>query len=218
MTFFTRRDFIKQSSRARAYMLIPFPNIKISNYIPMKSNNDFDVIIIGGSYAGLAAAMALGRALKKVLVIDNGKPCNRQTPHSHNFLTNDGNTPTEIAALANLQVSRYQTVKFFNGTAVKSSKTENGFQIESVSGECFQTKKLIFATGIKDLIPAIDGLSECWGISVVHCPYCHGYEIRNEKTGILANGDMGFDFTKLISNWTKDLTLFTNGISKLSTE
>jgi len=198
--------------------VIPFPIAKFPNFNTMQSNNNFEVIIVGGSYAGLSAAMALGRALKKVLVIDNGKPCNRQTPYSHNFLTNDGRKPAEIAVLASLQVSRYDTVRLFSGVAINGIKTENGFQIESASGESFTTKKLIFATGIKDLLPAIDGLSECWGISVIHCPYCHGYEVRDEKTGILGNGDMGFDFTKLISNWTKDLTLFTNGTSTLSSE
>jgi thioredoxin reductase len=154
--------------------------------------------------------------LRKVLIIDEGKPCNRQTPHSHNFLTNDGRTPAEIAALANLQVRRYDTVKFFNGKAINGAKTEKGFQIQVVSGENFTAKKLIFATGIKDLLPAIDGLAACWGISVIHCPYCHGYEVRDEKTGILSNGDLTFDFTRLISNWTKDLTLFTNGTSSLA--
>jgi len=218
MSSSTRRDFIKQSSWATVCMLVPFPILNISNFNTMQSNNNFEVIIVGGSYAGLSAAMALGRALKKVLVIDNGKPCNRQTPYSHNFLTNDGRKPAEISALASLQVSRYDTVRFFNGVAINGIKTENSFQIESASGESFTTKKLIFATGIKDLLPAIDGLSECWGISVIHCPYCHGYEVRDEKTGILGNGDMGFDFTRLISNWTKDLTLFTNGTSTLSSE
>jgi thioredoxin reductase len=77
---------------------------------------------------------------------------------------------------------------------------------------------LIFATGIKDEMPNIKGFSECWGISALHCPYCHGYEVRNETTGILGNGDYGFEFSKLISNWTKDLTLFTNGKSILTVE
>lgn len=184
----------------------------------MTGNNAFDVIIVGGSYAGLAAGMTLGRAIKKVLIIDDGKPCNRQTPHSHNFLTNDGKTPAEIAALAYAQVSRYETIEFFNGFAKSGIKTDKGFEIQVTTGETFVAEKLIFATGIKDVLPDIDGLSACWGISVIHCPYCHGYEVRNEKTGILANGDIGFDFTRLISNWTKDLTLFTNGKSTLTSE
>lgn len=182
----------------------------------MKDNEKFDVIIIGGSYSGLSAGMALGRALRKVLIIDNGKPCNIRTPHSHNFLTQDGKTPKEIATLAKQQVERYDTVKFFNGKATKGIKTENGFEMETESGETFEAQKLIFATGIKDNLPDINGFAACWGISVIHCPYCHGYEVRNEKTGIIGNGEYGFEFSTLISNWTKDLTLFTNGTSTLT--
>lgn len=182
----------------------------------MVDNNIFDVIIVGGSYSGLAAGLALGRALRKVLIIDDGKPCNQQTPHSHNFLTNDGKSPAEIAALANLEVRKYATVEFFKGTAITGSKTTKGFAIGVVSGERFTAKKLIFATGIKDILPAIDGLAASWGISVLHCPYCHGYEVRSAKTGILGNGELAFDFTRLISNWAKDLTLFTNGISAMT--
>jgi thioredoxin reductase len=184
----------------------------------MKDNEKFDVIIIGGSYSGLSAGMALGRALRKVLIINSGKPCNRQTPHSHNFLTQDGKTPKEIATLARQQVEKYDTVKFFNGKATKGVKTENGFEIETESGERFEAQKLIFATGIKDNLPDINGFAACWGISLIHCPYCHGYEVRNEKTGIIGNGDYGFEFATLISNWTNDLTLFTNGTSTLTTE
>ncbi len=184
----------------------------------MKDHTHFDVIIIGGSYSGLAAGMTLGRALKRVLIIDNGKPCNRQTPYSHNFITQDGKTPKEIATIARQQVERYNTVKFFNGLATSGIKTENGFEIQTATDEAFSAKKLIFATGIKDIMPDMDGYAECWGISVLHCPYCHGYEVRNERTGILGNGEYGFEFSTLISNWTKELTLFTNGKSTLTLE
>tara|TARA_R110002111_G_scaffold58489_1_gene98919 strand:- start:864 stop:1787 length:924 start_codon:yes stop_codon:yes gene_type:complete len=184
----------------------------------MSDKKHFDVIIIGGSYSGLAAAMALGRALRKVLIIESGKPCNRQTPYSHNFLIQDGKTPKEIATLAKQQVTMYDSVEFFNSLATKVSKTENGFEVQTSSGDIFKSKKLIFATGIKDEMPSIKGFSECWGISVLHCPYCHGYEVRNETTGIFGNGEYGFEFSKLISNWTKDLTLFTNGKSILTVE
>lgn len=184
----------------------------------MTENRQFDVIIVGGSYSGLAAGMALGRSLRQVLIIDSGKPCNRQTPHSHNFVTQDGKTPGEIASLARQQVGKYSSVEFSNGLAVKGTKIERGFEILTASGETFRAKKLIFATGIKDIMPNIQGFTECWGISVLHCPYCHGYEVRNERTGILGNGDYGFEFSKLISNWTKDLTLYTNGKSTLTEE
>lgn len=178
--------------------------------------NRYDVIIVGGSYSGLAAGMALGRALRKTLIIDSGNPCNKQTPHSHNFLTNDGKTPGEIAALAKRQVQEYDTVSFLDGLVTAGIKTEHGFELQVQSGENLTARKLIFATGIKDIMPDISGFSECWGISALHCPYCHGYEVRRQRTGILANGDNGFELSSLISNWTSDLTLFTNGKSVLT--
>lgn len=184
----------------------------------MKDTNQFEIIIIGGSYAGLSAALALGRSLRKVLVIDSGKPCNRQTPHSHNFLTQDGKTPKEIATVGREQIANYKTVEFYQGLAVEGVKTAHGFAITTHENKTFVAKKLIFATGVRDIMPDIDGFAECWGISVIHCPYCHGYEVRNEKTAILGNGDYGFEFSQLIHNWTKSLTLFTNGKSTLTNE
>ncbi|GAB3830735.1 NAD(P)/FAD-dependent oxidoreductase [Pontibacter rugosus] len=184
----------------------------------MMDKSTFEVIIIGGSYAGLSAAMALGRSLRKVLIIDSGKPCNRQTPHAHNFITQDGKTPKEISALALSQVLQYDGVQLFNGLAVSGNKTDNGFEITTQSGEKFSGKKLLFATGITDLFPAITGFAECWGISILHCPYCHGYEVRQEHIGLLGNGDMRFELSKLLSNWSDKLTLFTNGASTLTAE
>lgn len=181
-------------------------------------NNKYDVIIIGGSYSGLSAAMSLGRSLRNVLVIDSGLPCNRQTPHSHNFITLDGEKPAVISAKAKTQVEFYNTVQFYNGLAISAIKTESGFEIETQSGKIFTSKKVLFATGVKDLLPQIPGFAECWGISVLHCPYCHGYEVKKEKTAIVANGDMAFDYAKMISNWTKDLRLITNGKSTLTYE
>jgi thioredoxin reductase len=184
----------------------------------MTNEKQYDVIIVGGSYAGLSAGMALGRSLRKVLIIDGGEPCNRQTPHSHNFITHDGNTPKAISMQAKEQVLKYDTVSFLQGMAASASQLDKGFEVKTAAGEVFSTRKLLFATGIKDQMPAIDGFAACWGITAIHCPYCHGYEVRHEKTGIMANGDIAYEFTKLISNWTKDLTLFTNGKSTLTPE
>lgn len=184
----------------------------------MANQQEYDVIIIGGSYTGLSAAMALGRALRKILVIDGGNPCNKQTPHSHNFLTQDGKTPKEISELARAQVANYKTVSFLNDIAIKGEKSAKGFEITTQNGLIFQGRKLIFGTGIKDQMPNIEGFSECWGISVIHCPYCHGYEVRNQKTGLFANGDMAYEFGKLLWNWTKHLTIYTNGKSTLNAD
>lgn len=178
----------------------------------------FDVIIIGGSYAGLSAAMALGRSLKNVLMIDSGLPCNRQTPHSHNFITQDGEQPGVIAEKAKKQVLNYSKVTFLNDLAADGKKTENGFIISTQTGREFEAKKLIFATGIKDLMPDMKGFSECWGISVVHCPYCHGYELRTKKTGIMANGERAFHLASLVNNLTDNITLLTSGKADLKPE
>ncbi|SDF58064.1 NAD(P)/FAD-dependent oxidoreductase [Epilithonimonas hungarica] len=180
--------------------------------------NQFDVIIVGGSYAGLSAAMSLGRSLRKVLVIDSGKPCNIQTPHSHNFLTQDGKTPKEISTIAKGQVKKYATVEFCDGLAMQGKKTENGFEISTRRGEIFEAKKLIFATGIVDEVPNIKGFWDCWGISLIHCPYCHGYEFKNKKTGIIANGERGFHISSLVNNLTDDLTILTRGKADFTEE
>jgi thioredoxin reductase len=102
------------------------------------------------------------------------------------------------------------------GLVVEATVTEGGYRLRVDDGALFSSKKLVFATGIRDVLPAIPGFAECWGISVLHCPYCHGYEVRDEVTGVLGNGDKAFDLVRLISNWTKQLTLFTDGPSTLS--
>lgn len=184
----------------------------------MGTETNFDVIIVGGSYAGLSAAMALGRSLRKVLIIDSGLPCNRQTPHSHNFITNDGEKPAAIAAKAREQVLNYPTVKFVNTRAVSGKRTETGFEIVTEGSQKFNARKLVFATGISDTMPPIKGFAECWGISVVHCPYCHGYELRDRKTVILANGARAFHLASLVSNLTREVIILTQGVPEFSPE
>jgi len=214
----SRRELIKQGGLVLSVLTLPIPFTSFLNFNDMKDNKNFDVIIVGGSYAGLSAAMALGRSLRNVLIIDSGLPCNRQTPHSHNFLTQDGEKPGVIGEKAKGQVLRYDTVKFSTDLAVSGTKTDKGFEISTQSGKIFSAKKLVFATGLKDIMPNIKGFSECWGITVLHCPYCHGYEVKNQKTGIFANGYGAFHLSRLINNWTKDLTIFTNGKSELTQE
>lgn len=182
----------------------------------MTDDKLFDVIIIGGSYAGLSAGMALGRSLRAVLIIDSGAPCNRQTPHSHNFITQDGEKPAEIAARAKAQAMRYPTVQFREDLAIKGIKLGEHFLVDTAKGEQFKSRKLLFATGIKDVLPDIKGLAECWGISAVHCPYCHGYELRGQKTAIIANGEKAFHLAGLVNNLTTELTIMTLGEADFS--
>ncbi|MEH6659704.1 NAD(P)/FAD-dependent oxidoreductase [Leeuwenhoekiella marinoflava] len=171
----------------------------------------YEVIIIGGSYSGLSAAMTLGRSLRSVLIIDGEKPCNRQTPHAHNFLTQDGEKPNVIAQKAKEQVLNYDSVHFLGDFALKGKKTREGFEIITKSGKTFGARKLIVASGIKDLMPEIKGFSECWGITAIHCPYCHGYEFKSEKTAIMANGERAFHMASLVNNLTDELCILTQG-------
>ena len=144
-----------------------------------RMNEIFDVIIIGGSYSGLAAGMALGRALRKVLIIDSQKPCNRYTPHSHNFITQDGNVPGQIAAVAKQQVQAYESVQFLDGIAVRAEKKGSIFHVSTHDNAFVSASKLIFATGIRDVMPDLPGFEACWGKTVIHCPYCHGNGVCN---------------------------------------
>ncbi|RXG11223.1 thioredoxin reductase [Leeuwenhoekiella aestuarii] len=171
----------------------------------------YDVIIIGGSYSGLSAAMALGRSLRSVLILDGGNPCNWQTPHSHNFITQDGEQPHRIAQKAKEQVLSYKNVDFLEDYALLGKKTAAGFEILTEACKTFRSRKLLFATGIKDIMPDIEGFAECWGISAIHCPYCHGYEFKSEKTAILANGEQAFHMAGLVRNLTNNLSILTQG-------
>ncbi|RYE25226.1 MAG: NAD(P)/FAD-dependent oxidoreductase [Sphingobacteriales bacterium] len=178
----------------------------------------YDAIIIGGSYSGLSAAMALGRSMRKTLVIDGGKPCNAPTPHSHNFITQDGETPVAIRNKAREQVAKYDTVSFADVQATMVTNNGDSFTITAADGQTYTAKRLLLATGIRDIMPNIPGFAECWGKSVIHCPYCHGYEVRGQKTAAIGNGDVGYHVGLLLTNWTKDLKVFTNGPATFSAE
>ncbi|MGD1841555.1 MAG: NAD(P)/FAD-dependent oxidoreductase [Thermonemataceae bacterium] len=176
----------------------------------------YDVIIIGGSYSGLAAAMTLGRAIRKTLVIDSGKPCNKQTPYAHNFITQDGVAPHKIAQEAKKQVLAYPTVSFIEDMATDVTGTDGDFTVTTQANQRYEAKKIIFATGVRDIMPEIPGFAESWGITAIHCPYCHGYEERSKNTGILVNDESALDFAKLILNWTDKLTIYTNGAAQFN--
>src|SRR5690606_19397236 len=174
----------------------------------MEKMKQFDVIIIGGSYARLSAAMALGRCLRQVLIIDSGDPCNKTTPRSHNLLTQDGKTPLATSPLARQQLGHYPSVRSHQGFVARAHGASGAFRAETATGEVFGAKKLILATGVRDLLPDIEGFAACWGDTVIHCPYCHGYEFRGGRTGIMAPVEKALHLAPLVHNLSKDLTLF----------
>jgi thioredoxin reductase len=184
----------------------------------MQQRDVSDVIIVGGSFAGLSAALALGRSSRNVLIIDNNEPCNKQAPRAHNFLTWDNSKPCDIISKGKEDVKKYETVKFINGLAAGARQISNGFEVVLDNGERYETKKLLFATGVKDVMPDIPGLRESWGISVLHCPYCHGFEVKNKSTAVLGNGINAFDVCMVLTQWTKDIRLLSNGKADLSDE
>jgi len=169
----------------------------------------YEVIIIGGSYAGLSAAMSLGRARRKVLVIDYNDPCNVKAPQSHNFLSRDGEPPQQILAQAREQVNNYSSVELKEGIAVNlNSINAVKHEITLADGTQFISQKVILASGLQDTIPAIEGFQECWGKSIIHCPYCHGYEFSDRKTGIFIEPNHAVEMVKLLSNWSNQLIVF----------
>lgn len=178
----------------------------------------FDTIIIGGSIAGLSAALTLARSLQNVAVFDTQNPCNRSVQKSFNFSTNDGQNPAQIVKNTRLEIAKYQTVEMFFDEVIAVNKIDDLFEVETKSKGLFQTKRILIATGLRDILPEIPGMDECWGKSVISCPYCHGYEIRNHKTAVYANGDAAHDLSILLTNWTNDLVVITDGKSELTRE
>ncbi|MDS1138972.1 NAD(P)/FAD-dependent oxidoreductase [Pusillimonas sp. SM2304] len=175
----------------------------------------YDVIIIGGSYAGMAAALQLLRARRSVLVIDAGERRNRFASHSHGFLGQDGMPPGEIAANARRQLASYPTLTWLEGLAESVSGQVNHFTITTAQGEAHQGRRILLATGVADQLPPIAGLAERWGKTVFHCPYCHGYELGQGRIGIVGTGPLSVHQAELLTDWG-DVTLLANGIVELN--
>lgn len=167
-----------------------------------------DVIIVGGSYAGLAAALQLGRARKKVLVIDAGSRRNRTARNAHGLLGHDGRPPDEIAADARKQVLAYPTVEIMEARAEKTERVDGGFTVTDDRGRRHEGKRLILAEGVVDALPDLPGVEELWGVGVFHCPYCHAYELEG-RLAVLADGESAFTHAMMVSDWG-ETTLFTN--------
>ncbi|NVK72638.1 MAG: NAD(P)/FAD-dependent oxidoreductase [Oceanospirillaceae bacterium] len=170
-----------------------------------------DVIIIGGSFAGLSAAMQLARGQRKVTVIDAGEPRNRYADQSHGFFGLDGVSPFAIQQEAYRQLLKYPTADIVKGKAIAVEKSASAFHVMLEDNTSLHSKKLILATGLRDELPAIPGLKERWGATVIHCPYCHGYEVRNQPLGVLATSPLSTHQAGMIPDWGPT-TYFTQGL------
>ena len=178
----------------------------------------YDAIVVGGSIAGLAAAMQLARARRRVLVLDSGKPRNRFAQLSHGFFGHDGQPPSAILANARSQLLSYGTVSFVEDLVTHAAKTGEEYTVTASSGALHTASRLILATGVSDDLSSIPGLPERWGISMLHCFYCHGYEVTGRRLGVLATSERSLQTAMLLPDWSEHVTLFTNGVLALSPE
>ncbi|MGE4322705.1 MAG: NAD(P)/FAD-dependent oxidoreductase [Sphingobium sp.] len=170
----------------------------------------YDAIIVGGGFAGLAAATYLARARRNVLVLDTGKPRNRFADASHGFLGQDGSNPGDILATARAQLLAYDTVALTEAGARAARVHEHGFTVSLASGEEVTGRKLILAFGLRDELPGLPGLAERWGKTVLHCPYCHGFEFSDRQLGVIYSTPMSVHQALLIADWGPT-TLYLNG-------
>lgn len=161
----------------------------------------WDAIVIGGSFAGLSAAMQLARGLRSVLLIDAGEPRNRFAQQSHGFFAADGMAPAELQQRAWQQLLAYPTVTFRQSRVQSAQKNRDGFSVTDEVGQTYQAKTLILATGVVDSLPDISGLAARWGKSVIHCPYCHGYEYRQLPIAVIGNGVASVHQASILPDW-----------------
>jgi len=178
----------------------------------------YDCIIVGAGPAGLSAALMLGRCCRKVLVCDIGEPRNVRSAGLHNYLTRDGIRPSEFVDRAREEVARYSTVEFRGVEVLDATRSPDGFRIVCADGRQIAGRKLLLATGVVDQLPALEGLEALYGTSVHHCPYCDGWEWRNQPIAVYGSAEDGKALALGLTVWTRDLVLCTGGPSGLSEE
>lgn len=174
-----------------------------------------DVAVIGGSNAGLSAALTLGRGRRSVAVIDDSQPRNAPAGHAHNIYTRDGTPPDELRRIGRDQLEPYG-VCFLQARVTKAAGSKGAFQLILSDGETLTAARVLLATGVSDDLPDVPGLRELWGKSVFTCPYCHGWEVQDLPLAVLGDGDAGYGYARLIQNWSRDLVLITGSTTTLT--
>jgi thioredoxin reductase len=176
----------------------------------------YDVLIVGGGAAGLSAALVLSRARRSVVVIDAGQPRNAPAAHMHGFLGSDGLPPADLLSAGRREVLGYGA-KLVPGTATVITRTETGggvpqFAVTLDDGTAIAARRILVSTGLRDDVPSIPGLKERWGRDVLHCPYCHGFEVRDQPLGVIGGTNEAILHAQIIRQWSDDVVYFTNGI------
>lgn len=180
------------------------------------TDEQYDVVIIGGGAAGLSAATALGRARRSVLVIDAGEPRNAPAEGVHNYLTRDGVAPRELVAIGRAEAAVYG-VAFVDGVVERAEPLGDGFVV-TVGGTVVGARRLLLASGLVDELPELPGLRERWGRDALHCPYCHGWEVRDRRIGVLDAGAFSAHRALLFRQWSADITLLLEEATVLTAE
>ncbi|GAA3814004.1 NAD(P)/FAD-dependent oxidoreductase [Nocardioides panacisoli] len=177
----------------------------------MNDPNEYDVIVIGGSAAGLSAALVLSRARRRVAVVDSGEPRNAPAAHMQGFLSRDGMPPRDLVAAGRGEVEQYGG-HLVGGLVSEVRRLDaSRFAVQLASGETLSARRVLFATGLRDELPDVPGVRDRWGRDLLHCPYCHGYEVHDLPLGVLGPGPETVQHALIIRQWSPDVVLFTHG-------
>ncbi|MFC9909714.1 NAD(P)/FAD-dependent oxidoreductase [Streptomyces sp. NPDC127197] len=172
----------------------------------------YEVIVVGGGTAGLSAALVLGRARRRTLVVDAGEPRNAPAAHMQGYLSRDGMPPAEFLAIGREEIAQYG-VELVRDTVVDVTKGED-FAVELASGRTVRARRLVVTTGLKDELPTVPGVAERFGRDVLHCPYCHGWEVRDQAFGVLATSPNSVHQALIVTQWSKDVTFFLHEVAE----
>ncbi|MFH8772607.1 MULTISPECIES: NAD(P)/FAD-dependent oxidoreductase [unclassified Streptomyces] len=170
----------------------------------------YEVVVVGGGAAGLSAALVLGRARRRTLVVDAGEPRNAPSAHLQGYLSRDGMSPAEFLAVGREEIARYG-VELVRDRVVDATRDED-FTVVLASGRTVRARQLVVATGLKDELPPVPGIAERFGRDVIHCPYCHGWEARDRATGVLASSPMSVHQALMVTQWSKDVRFFLHEV------